>query len=326
MSKNFILSPGLKNGLGVDLSAGVFSLAGGGVSLVEKIIFSDETNDQIYMINPDGTGSTNISNNAFVDLFGSVSRDGTKIAITSNEAGGGSRYLYFCDLDSTNGITNRVQISTVSGSGSRPLPCSISLDNNYIIYSLPTGGGTTQYIKIYDVANTTDNNLLDVSSFADDVLNVHINLAQNKLYIQYDPAGTGFDQIRQYDLDLSTPGLSNPVDLSKADSDELQEFAFNSDETQLIARNSTGNNIKLYDFDPSGSPHQLTNSQVLTTTGVLPRYPSFNPTDLKFLYSAFSSTWDLFTDNFAGTDLTRVTNTSPQEFGFPQNGWVLIKE
>jgi Tol biopolymer transport system component len=77
-----------------------------------KIAFDRQTatNPQIWVMNADGTGQANISNNAFVDQNPAWSPDGTKIVFRSNELGGG---IWVMNADGT----GRVQLTTVAADG-----------------------------------------------------------------------------------------------------------------------------------------------------------------------------------------------------------------
>ncbi len=86
--------------LGAVLGALAFALAVGSVTLVPtsraafpglngKIAFETgrDGNSEIYSMNPDGSGQTNLTNNSTVDVNPAWSPDGTKIAFASERDG-----------------------------------------------------------------------------------------------------------------------------------------------------------------------------------------------------------------------------------------------
>src|SRR5262249_28744063 len=60
-----------------------------------KIAFTSrrDGNGEIYVMNADGTGQTNLTNNAAADADPAFSPDGTKIAFTSNRDGTSAIYM-----------------------------------------------------------------------------------------------------------------------------------------------------------------------------------------------------------------------------------------
>ena len=73
-----------------------------------KIAFTStrDGHNQVYVMNPDGTGQTNLSNNSFDDSVPAWSPDGTKIAFVSTRDG--NEEVYVMNADGS-GQTNRTQ-------------------------------------------------------------------------------------------------------------------------------------------------------------------------------------------------------------------------
>lgn len=93
-------------------------------------------NCEIYIMNPNGTGQTNITNNAACDRFPAWSPGGTKVAFVSDR--GGAYALYVASADGT-GVIN------VSGSLQPSYPSggadfAWSPDGNYLVFrDVPSG-------------------------------------------------------------------------------------------------------------------------------------------------------------------------------------------
>jgi hypothetical protein len=90
-----------------------------------KILFqSDRDGDyEIYTINPDGTGETQITDNTASDSWAAWSPDGSKIVFTSNRDG--NTEIYYMNADGTS--PTRVTNNTVSDGMPdwQPLPGSV---------------------------------------------------------------------------------------------------------------------------------------------------------------------------------------------------------
>ncbi len=81
---------------------GSFVFLGAGSATAEsKIVFSDGMVGDIFVMNSDGSGLTNISNNAFIENLPSWSPDGTQIAFASNREGPAGD-IYVMDADGSN--------------------------------------------------------------------------------------------------------------------------------------------------------------------------------------------------------------------------------
>ncbi|MGZ5491672.1 MAG: TolB family protein, partial [Nitrososphaeraceae archaeon] len=68
-----------------------------------KIAFNStrDGNYEIYIMNVDGSGQTNLTNNSVGDYYPSFSPDGSQIAFSSDLDGGGDDEIYLMNVDGT---------------------------------------------------------------------------------------------------------------------------------------------------------------------------------------------------------------------------------
>jgi Tol biopolymer transport system component len=64
----------------------------------------------IYVINVDGTGQTQLTDNSHTDILGAWSPDGTRIAFTSNRDGNGEIYVMNADGSNQINLTNNPEL------------------------------------------------------------------------------------------------------------------------------------------------------------------------------------------------------------------------
>ena len=106
-----------------------------------KIVYYKE--GEICLINPDGTGFVNLTNNSFDDHFAALSPDGRLIAFTTDRDG--NYEIYLMNTDGT-GLTNLTNSSsdenyTISWSPrGRQIAFSSNRDGNYEIYVMSSDG------------------------------------------------------------------------------------------------------------------------------------------------------------------------------------------
>src|SRR3989339_1252016 len=73
-----------------------------------KIVFDSDRdgNYEIYVMNPDGSGQTNLSNNSYSDIYPSWSLDGSKILFQSDRSGNWEIYVMNSDGTNQTNISN----------------------------------------------------------------------------------------------------------------------------------------------------------------------------------------------------------------------------
>ena len=102
-------------------------------TLCSKIAFSSDRdgNYEIYVMNPDGTNATRLTNNTAIDDFPDISPDGSKITFESNRSGSSEIYVMNADGSSQTRLT-------FSGSNTNP---AFSPDGTKIVFISTRSGG-----------------------------------------------------------------------------------------------------------------------------------------------------------------------------------------
>jgi len=130
---------------GTAVSPAPFTVASGKPG---KIVFTSRPNydQEIYVINPDGTGRTRLTNNPAYDYQPAFTPDGSKIIFTSNRAG--LEQLFLMNVDGS----NLQQLTNDSCSNSNP---AYSPDGSKIAFTSTRNGDTQIYVMNADGSNQT---------------------------------------------------------------------------------------------------------------------------------------------------------------------------
>jgi Tol biopolymer transport system component len=251
-----------------------------------KIAFqSDVDGDQeIFVINSDGTGLTQLTTNTANDRAPSISGNGSKIAFESNVDGDWEIFLINSD---GSGLT---QLTSNSLTDAYP---SISDDGSKIAFYSDVGGGREVF-----VVNSDGSGLTQVTSNAATVglalisgdgskIAYESNVDGDREIFVINSDGTGLTQLTHNTADDYNPSISN----------DGSKVAFES--------NVNGDwEIFLVNSDGSG----LTQ---LTSNTVDDRGPSMSgdATEIAF-YSNADGDWEIFVINSDGTGLTKLTSTT----------------
>jgi Tol biopolymer transport system component len=120
------------------------------VGWTEAFPVNTTTQNEVMSANTDGSGVTNLTNNPAADFTSAYSRDGTKIAFSSDRAVAGTDQIWIMNADGS----NPVQVTTAAGMN-RFHP-SFDFNGTHVIYSAgPAGGSLNMFIANIDGTGET---------------------------------------------------------------------------------------------------------------------------------------------------------------------------
>jgi Tol biopolymer transport system component len=248
-------------------------------------------NDEIYVMNPDGTGLTNLTNHPDDDGLSAWSPDGTKIAFTSNRDG--NNEIYVMNADGTNPVrlTNNPANDgglTWSPDGTK-IAFTSNRDNNWEIYVMDADGSNPT-----NLTNHPDGDL-DPDWSPDGTRIVFYtgrDGSAGEIYVM-DADGTN-----------QTPLTNNTAH----DSDP----AWSPDGTKIAFRSDSGGIIDLFVMDADGSnPVNLTNSAIEDNT------PDWSPDGTRITFERDAAgpgdLGDIFVMDADGSNPVNLTNHSAHD-------------
>jgi len=252
------------------------------IPLLSKISYSSPVDgvNEIYVMDPDGSSRTNLSNHSSFDYASSMAFGGSKIAFTSERDG--NREIYVMDADGS----NQTRITSNDALDDAP---SWSPDGSRIVFHSSRKGALEIYVMDADGSDQirlTDNSAIDsLPSWSPD---------GTKLAFASDRDG-------DYEIYVMDIDGSNQVNLSER-SDKQIDPSWSPDGSKIAFTNVTFNGLvkEIYMMDSDGS------NQVRVTD---PGFgPSWSPNGGKIAYTVFSkgsnSVWVVNAD---GSDQTRIS-------------------
>ncbi len=264
--------------------------------LENKIAFSSDRdgNNEIYVMNTDGTNQARLTYNAGSDENPAISPDGTRIAFDSDRDGNSDIYIMDSDGNNVVQITNSSALNNSapawSPDGNRLAFTRSNANQVSDIFVINVDGtgetNLTNNLESSDAgaAWSPDGSQIAFMSNRDDDANFEIFLIN--------PDGTGLTQLTNTD-----DGISN------ANPD------WSPDGSQIAFTTNRDQDFELYIMNADGSnPSRLTN-----TIGA-DLQPSFSPdgTNISF-YSARDNNAEIYRVNVNGTGITNLTQNSANE-------------
>jgi TolB protein len=254
-----------------------------------KIAFasSRDGNFEIYVMNADGTGETNLTNNAATDSQPAFSPDGTKIAFMSARDGNDEIYVMNADGTGQTNLTNN------AATDSQP---AFSPDGTKIAFVSDRDGNDEIYVMNADgtgQTNLTNNAATDSEpAFSPDGTKIAFRSDRDSNFEVYvmNADGTG-----QANLTNNAAVDSNP--------------AFSPDGTKIAFTSSRDGNSEIYVMNADGTIQAR-----LTNNAATDGQPAFSPDGTKI---AFTSTRDghaeIYVMNGNGTAPMNLTNNAPTD-------------
>jgi hypothetical protein len=248
-------------------------------------------NQEIYVMNPDGSGETRLTNNAASDLYPAWSRDGSKIAFSSARDGNDNIFVMNSDGTEQTRLTRRFEFHpTWSPDGSKIAFASLQ-QNNWNIYVMNTDG--SGQIRLTDPPASDENPEWspDGSKIA-----FESNREGNPGIYAINPDGSG-----------ETLLVSDMVQPSWSPDGSKIAFASNPDSS-----------IYVMNADGSGQTRLANNS-------ALNQFPTWSPdgTKIAFASSLDGSEYQIYVMNADGSGQTRLTSNTAYN-GLPDWGIIPV--
>jgi Tol biopolymer transport system component len=253
-----------------------------------KIVYSTNVsgNEEILVMNPDGSSPTNITNNSSIDQYPSWCADGTKIAFDSNRDGDFEIFVMNADGTGVVQLTNNSSLDA--------LP-AWSPDCTEILFYSTRDGNDEIYIMNAD--GTAQTNLTN-----DSASDVHASFSPDGSEIAFESSRAGGNQVFTMNPDgtgvaqLTSSGENGGPDWSP---DGLT-IAFHS--------NRTGN-FEIFTMNADG-----TSQAALTTNSFTDNSPAYSPDGTQLAFHserpAASTVTDIYRINQDGSGEVNLTNTA----------------
>jgi parallel beta-helix repeat protein len=249
-----------------------------------KIVFQSmrDGNWEIYLMNPDGTGQTNLTNNAATDVEPSLSPDGEKVAFSSFR--NKEFEIYVINVDGT-GLT---QLTNVPGAlDTQP---KFSPDGSKIVFYTRRHGNDEIYIMNSDGTGQirlTDSSTADVDPI----------FSPDGSKIAFASSRDGNQEV--YLMNTDGTGLTRLT--NNAGSDYLP--AFSPDGMRITFVSSRDGDTEIFSMKSDGS-----DLVQLTSNTSAEAWPSFSPTGDRISYvSNRDGNFEIYVMNSNGSDQTRLT-------------------
>ena len=253
-----------------------------------KVAFESnrDGNVEIYVMNGDGSGQTNLTNNPAADDDPAFSPDGTKIAFASARAG--NREIYVVNADGTN-------LTRLTNHPADDIQPAFSPDGTKIAFSSNRDGNRDIYLMNADGTNPTrlTNHLADRAP-------------------AFSPDGTQItfrsDRDGNPEIYLMNADGTNQTNLTNNPAEDFAP-AFSPDGTKIAFASTRDGNDEVYVMNVDG-----TDQTNLTNSPLGDNYPAFSPGGTKIAYrSARDGNREIYVMNADGSNQTRLTNDPAED-------------
>lgn len=255
-----------------------------------KIVFSSnrDGNEEIYVMNADGTGVTRLTNNSATDQYPSWSADGTKIVFDSNRDGNFEIYVMNADGSSQTRLTTNSSLDAI--------PSWSPFGNKILFYSSRDGNDE---IYVMNADGTGQTNL--TNNAASDVRAVW---SPDGTKIAFESNRTGSSQVFTMNgngssvTQLTSSGSNGGADWSP----DSTQIAFHTD------RNGNPN-YDIYKMNADG-----TSQTQLTTHSAADTSPAWSPDGTQIAFTAVrDGNGEVYTMNADGTSQNNRTSNSASD-------------
>jgi TolB protein len=241
-------------------------------------------NREIYVMNPDGTGQTNLTHNPAQERGPAWSPDGTKIAFSSDRYG--AEDLFIMNADGS----NQTRITDHPSDDFTP---AWAPDGRRLVFATLRDGNAEIYVVEMD--GTGLRNLTNDPS--------------NDLAPNWSPDGSkivfGTDRTGNFEIFSVNPDGSNPTNLTNTPAAEL-EASYSPDSSKIAFVSNETNNADIWVMNPDGSDRRQ-----LTTDPENDFISAWSPDGTMIAFGSFrTGEEEIFVMNAAdGSDQTNLTQT-----------------
>jgi hypothetical protein len=255
-----------------------------------KIVFTSYSNgnNEIYIMNIDGSGQTRLTNNPAADDYPSFSPDGSKIIFASNRGGNWDIYIMNADGSGQTRLTNNPafdEYPCFSPDGTK-IAFTSKRDASYEIYIMNAdGSGQTRL---------TNNPAYDgCPSFSPDGTKIAFMSTRDGPYEIYIMNADGSGQTRI---------TNNPA------SDEYPSFSPDGTKIAFISSRDGPYEIYIMNADGSGQTN-------LTNNPAADEYPCISPDGSKIAFASFrDGNYEIYIMNADGSGQTNLTNNPASDY------------